>query len=55
MSLEWEQIVVEAVQPAVLGAGWVNALGWVVTFGADDEFEIRPNRERLPIVGAPAS
>ena len=25
-----------------------NALGWVVTFEADDEFEIRPNPERLP-------
>jgi hypothetical protein len=48
MSLEWEQIVVDAAQPAALGRWWANALGWVVTFEADDEFEIRPNPERLP-------
>ncbi|MEP7194250.1 MAG: VOC family protein [Actinomycetota bacterium] len=48
MSLEWEQIVVDAAQPAALGRWWANALGWVVTFEADDEFEIRPTAERLP-------
>jgi Glyoxalase-like domain len=48
MSLEWEQIVVDAAQPAALGRWWANALGWVVTFEADDEFEIRPRPERLP-------
>ena len=48
MSLEWEQVVVDAAQPAALGLWWANALGWVVTFEADDEFEIRPNPERLP-------
>ena len=48
MSLEWEQIVVDAAQPAALGRWWANALGWVVTFEADDEFEIRPTPERLP-------
>jgi hypothetical protein len=48
MSLEWEQIVVDAAQPTALGRWWANALGWVVTFEADDEFEIRPNPERLP-------
>jgi Glyoxalase-like domain len=48
MSLEWEQIVVDAAQPATLGRWWANALGWVVTFEAHDEFEIRPNPERLP-------
>jgi hypothetical protein len=48
MSLEWEQIVVDSAQPAALGRWWANALGWVVTFEADDEFEIRPTPERLP-------
>lgn len=48
MSLEWEQIVVDAARPAALGRWWANALGWVVTFEADDEFEIRPTPERLP-------
>jgi hypothetical protein len=48
MSLEWEQVVVDAAQPAALGRWWADALGWVVTFEADDEFEIRPTPERLP-------
>ena len=48
MSLEWEQIVVDTAQPAALGRWWANALGWVVTFEADDEFEISPSPERRP-------
>jgi hypothetical protein len=48
MSLEWEQIVVDAAQPAALGRWWASALGWVVTFEAEDEFEIRSSPERLP-------
>ena len=48
MSLEWEQVVVDAAQPAALGRWWANALGWVVTFEADDEYEIRPAPDRLP-------
>ena len=48
MSVEWEQVVVDAAQPAVLGRWWANALGWVVTFEADDEYEIRPAPDRLP-------
>ena len=48
MSLEWEQIVVDAAQPAALGRWWANALGWVVTFEADDEYEIRSAPDRLP-------
>ena len=48
MSLEWEQIVVDAAQPAVLGRWWANALGWVVTFEADEEYEIRSAPDRLP-------
>jgi hypothetical protein len=48
MSLEWEQIVVDAVQPAALGRWWAEALGWVVMPEAEEEFEIRPARDRLP-------
>ena len=48
MSLEWEQIVVDAAQPAALGRWWANALGWVVTFEADEEYEIRSAPDRLP-------
>ena len=48
MSLEWEQVVVDAAQPAELGRWWANALGWVVTFEADDEYEIRSAPDRLP-------
>jgi hypothetical protein len=47
MSLEWEQHVVDAAQPAALGLRWANALGWVVKFEADDEYEIRPTPDRL--------
>ena len=48
MSIEWEQVVVDAAQPAALGRWWANALGWVVTFEADDEYEIRSAPDRLP-------
>jgi hypothetical protein len=48
MSLEWEQVVVDAAQPAALGRWWANALGWVVTFEADEEYEIRSAPDRLP-------
>ena len=48
MSVEWEQVVVDAAQPAALGRWWANALGWVVTFEADDEYEIRSAPDRLP-------
>jgi hypothetical protein len=48
MSLEWEQVVVDAVDPAMLGEWWVGALGWVVVNDAPNEFEIRPTADRLP-------
>jgi Glyoxalase-like domain len=48
MSLVWEQVVVDAAQPAALGRWWANALGWVVTLEADDEYEIRSAPDRLP-------
>lgn len=48
MSLEWEQVAVHSVDPATLGQWWAEALGWVVVFSSDEEFEIRPAQDRLP-------
>jgi hypothetical protein len=48
MALEWEQVVVDARDPVVLGHWWADALGWVVVNDEPDEFEIRPTPERLP-------
>ena len=48
MTLEWEQVVVDAADPGALGRWWAEALGWAVVDDADDEFEIRPSPERLP-------
>ncbi|MFG2780448.1 VOC family protein [Streptomyces prunicolor] len=48
MTLEWEQVVVDAADPVTLGRWWAEALGWVVVGEETDEFEIRPEPERLP-------
>ncbi|MEU9084446.1 VOC family protein [Streptomyces sp. NPDC048357] len=48
MALEWEQLVVDAGDPAALGRWWAQALGWVVVNDDPDEYEIRPAPERLP-------
>jgi len=48
VSLEWEQVVVHSVDPAALGQWWAEALGWVVVYSSDDEFEIRPEPDRMP-------
>ena len=48
MSLEWEQVVVAAGDPAALGRWWADALGWMVVNGSADEFEIRPSEHQLP-------
>lgn len=48
MTLEWEQVVVDAADPVALGRWWAEALGWVVVGDTADEFEIRPEPERLP-------
>jgi hypothetical protein len=48
MDLEWEQVVVDAADPVMLGRWWANALGWVVLNDAPDEVEIRPTADRLP-------
>ena len=48
VSLEWEQTIVDASDPVLLGRWWQHALRWVVVDEAPDEFEIRPAPERLP-------
>ena len=48
MTVAWEQIVVDALDPVALGRWWAEALGWVVVNDDPEEFEIRPAPERLP-------
>lgn len=48
MSLEWEQVVVDARDAAALGQWWADVLGWVVVNDSPEEFEIRPSPDRLP-------
>ncbi|MFZ6005317.1 MAG: VOC family protein [Actinomycetota bacterium] len=48
MSLDWEQVVVDARDPVALGRWWQRALGWVVTNDDPEEFEIRASPDRLP-------
>ncbi|MGY6022896.1 VOC family protein [Streptomyces spinosirectus] len=48
MALEWEQLNVDAADPVALGRWWTEALGWVVVNDDAEEFEIRPEKDRLP-------
>jgi hypothetical protein len=48
MSLEWEQTIVEAREPAALGAWWRAALDWVVVDDDARWYEIRPAIDRMP-------
>ncbi len=48
MSLEWEQVVVDARDPAALGQWWADALGWVIVNDSAEEFEIRQAADQLP-------
>ncbi len=48
MTLEWEQVIVDAADPAALGRWWAEALGWVVVDESADEYEIQPEKGRLP-------
>jgi len=48
MTLEWEQVVVDACDPVALGRWWAEALGWIVVNGDPGEFEIRPETDRVP-------
>ena len=40
MTLEWEQVCIDARDPVALGQWWAEALGWVVINDDADEFEI---------------
>ena len=48
MPISWEQIVVDAEDPARLGRWWAEALGYVLVHEAPDEVEIRRDRDQLP-------
>jgi len=48
MSLEWEQVVLDARDPVALGRWWHEALGWIIVNDDPDEFEIRPQADQLP-------
>ena len=48
MGLEWEQVVVAADNPAVLGRWWCEALGWVVVDDSPPVFEIQASPGQLP-------
>ncbi|MEZ5138625.1 MAG: VOC family protein [Acidimicrobiales bacterium] len=48
MTVAWEQIVVDALDPVALGRWWAEALDWVVVNDDPEEFEIRPTPDRLP-------
>ncbi len=48
VSLEWEQVIVDAADPGALGRWWARALGWVVVNDDPEEFEIRPAPDRTP-------
>jgi predicted enzyme related to lactoylglutathione lyase len=48
MSLVWEQVIVDAVDPVALGRWWAAVLEWVVVNDDPEEFEIRPTPEQMP-------
>ncbi|MGW0729833.1 VOC family protein [Streptomyces sp. GbtcB7] len=48
MGLEWEQLVIDAADPVALGRWWREALGWTVVNDSPEEYEIRPEPDRLP-------
>jgi hypothetical protein len=48
MSSRWEQIVVDAEDPARLARWWAEALGYVIVHEKPDEVEIRRSRHELP-------
>ncbi|MEM9514628.1 MAG: VOC family protein [Actinomycetota bacterium] len=48
MSLRWEQVVVDAIDPVALGHWWATALGWTIVNDDPAEFEIQPAAGMLP-------
>ena len=53
MALEWEQTIVDAVDPVALGRWWQEALGWVVVNDDPEDYEIRPARIGSPLSCSP--
>lgn len=50
MTLMWEEVVVDALDPISLGEWWRDALGWVEVGRSDDELEIAPEEGAHPTV-----
>jgi predicted enzyme related to lactoylglutathione lyase len=48
MSLEWEQVVIDARNPVELGRWWAEALRWEIVNIEPAEVELRPRDGRLP-------
>ena len=42
MSLKWQSIVVDSVDPGPLARWWADLLGWRVTFDEPDEVVLEP-------------
>jgi predicted enzyme related to lactoylglutathione lyase len=48
MAVRWEQVVVDAQDPARLARWWAEALGYTIVNEAPDEVEIRRAEHELP-------
>jgi predicted enzyme related to lactoylglutathione lyase len=48
MPSQWEQVVVDAEDPARLARWWAEALGYVIVNEEPDEVEIRRSADELP-------
>ncbi|WP_329077962.1 VOC family protein [Streptomyces niveus] len=48
MTVEWEQVIIDAADPVALGRWWCEALDWTVVDDSPEEYEIRPAPDRLP-------
>jgi hypothetical protein len=48
MRLQWESVVVNAMNPAALGQWWAAALGWGLVTDIEGDVHIRPTPESHP-------
>jgi len=48
MSLDWDELIVDAKDHATLGRWWANALGWVIVDEDETGIEIRKLAEHRP-------
>ncbi len=48
VSLNWEQTIIEALDPPKLGRWWLTVLGWKLLNDDPREFEIRPALDQTP-------